>query len=78
MLARFDGLILHLHAAALAKIKMTFQSGGACATRPAELVFAKTTGHMVAALVFLDVSVAHWTERDIFSILFKPALKVPT
>ena len=47
-----------------------------CATSPAELVATETTGHVIAALVLLDTSAAHWAERDIIFVLVCPTSKL--
>ena len=49
---------------------------GTGATSPAELVLAEAAGHVIAPLVFLNSSTAHWTHRYIIFVLFDPTLEL--
>ena len=55
---------------------MVVGGGGALAASPTELVLAKSTSHVVAALILLDSSATHRTKGDIIFVFFCPALQL--
>lgn len=49
---------------------------GTRATGPAELILAEAARHMVAALVLFNLCAAHWAERHVILVFFRPTLKL--
>ena len=56
-------------------IEVAITSRCAVTTCPAKLIAAQVAGHVVTALVFLDLGATQRTERDIVLVLFRPALQ---
>ena len=46
------------------------------ATGPAKLILAEGTGHVIATLVFLNLSATKWTETHVIFVLLSPAFQL--
>lgn len=76
LITRLDSFIHHFDTTASHEAEVVVCGACTRATSPAKLIATEAAGHVIAALVLLDTSAAHWAERDIIFVLVCPSRKL--